>query len=153
MLHVWRPHFFIGLLLGNRLTTLAVTRDLGSTLGGLEFMRGRFGSSLVTLLLTRRFASVLFLLLATIGVSVKTFLGIHPGLLLASVCEGFPWRLRKGVRIFWVGSAGPCCPCFWMWLALPLCGWMGIGWWFVIVRRLCILSRLISCFVMAAIGP
>ena len=64
--------FFIGLLLGNRLITLALTRGRGSTLGGLEFMRGRFGSSLVTLLLTSRFASVLFFLLAIIDVSVKT---------------------------------------------------------------------------------
>ena len=49
------------LLLGNRLTTLAMTMGLGSTIGGLEFMSGRFGSSLVTLLLTERFASGLLI--------------------------------------------------------------------------------------------
>ena len=41
----------------------------GSIRGGLEFVMGRFGLSLTTLLLTSMLASALFLFFATIGLS------------------------------------------------------------------------------------
>ena len=71
MVQVLRPHLFIGFVLLNRLTTLLEIVGLGSTLGGLELASGLLGMSLVTLLLTSTFASVLFRFFATIGFSSK----------------------------------------------------------------------------------
>ena len=58
-MHVLWPHLLIGFRLVNSCSTFGVTVGKWSDLGGLELLRGRFGSFLTILLLTSMFAILL----------------------------------------------------------------------------------------------